>query len=145
MIEKLEKMLESGLSLEEAFQTINWKEFEESVAEIFEKHDFKVKKNFIFKTSKKYQIDLIAERGELVVIVDCKQWGKHRYKTSALKKAALKQNERKEELKKILGSEKKILPIIVTLVDENFYEFEGVFIVPLFKLNSFLTEIHQFL
>jgi len=145
MIEKLEKMIENGLNLEEAFQIISWKEFEESVAEIFEKHNFKVKRNFIFKTSKKYQIDLIAERGELIVIVDCKQWGKHRYKTSALKKAALKQNERKEELKKLLGNGKKILPIIVTLNDENFYDFEKVFIVPLFKLNNFLNEIHQFL
>ncbi|MCS7094070.1 MAG: restriction endonuclease [Candidatus Aenigmarchaeota archaeon] len=140
-LEKMEELIKNGLTLEEAFQTINWQDFEKVVAEIFEKHGFKSTINFVFKTEKKYQIDVLAERGELIVLVDCKQWGKHRYKVSELKKAALRHKERCEEFKKIVEDGRKLIPLIVTLLDECVYQFEGVYIVPLFKLNSFLLEI----
>ncbi len=140
-LEEIENLVREGKDLEDIFSIISWKEFEEKIEEIFKTHGFKTRKNFVFKTSKRFEIDILAEKRDLVFIVDCKQWGKGRYKISSLKKAAEKNLERMKELQNtLLGRNKKIIPIIVTLLDECFYEHDGVYIVPLFKLNNFLLQ-----
>jgi Holliday junction resolvase-like predicted endonuclease len=140
-LEEIEKMIREGKTVEEILSSVDWREFEEKVEEIFKIHSFKTKRNFRFKTSKRFEIDIIAEKRDLVFIVDCKQWGKGRYKTSPLKKAAERQMERAEAIKQtFIGHNKKIIPIIITLFDECIYEFNGVFIIPVFKLNNFLLE-----
>jgi len=140
-IEEIENLIRSGKTVEEVLSFISWKEFEEKVEEIFRIHNFKTIRNFRFKTAKRFEIDIIAEKRDLVFAVDCKQWNKGRYKISALKKAAERNLERAKELQNtLIGRNKKVIPIIITLFDETIYEHNGVFIVPLFKLNSFLLE-----
>jgi Holliday junction resolvase-like predicted endonuclease len=140
-LEEIEKMIREGKTVEEILSSIDWREFEEKVEEIFKIHSFKTKRNFRFKTSKRFEIDIIAEKRDLVFIVDCKHWSKGRYKTSPLKKAAERQMERAKAIKQtFIGHNKKIIPIIITLFDECIYEFNGVFIIPVFKLNNFLLE-----
>lgn len=139
-LKRVEEMIRNGLELEEAFQLFDWKDFEELVSEIFEKHNYKVTSNFWFKVEKRYQIDFLAEKGDVILAVDCKQWGKHRYKSSSLKREASKHMVRAEKLK-VKFSNKKIIPIIITLVDEGIYEFGDVIIVPISKLNSFLCQL----
>lgn len=140
-LEKLEEMIRNGLEIEEAFQLFDWKDFEKSVSEIFERHGYKVTKNFWFKGRKRYQIDFLAERGDVILAVDCKQWGKHRYKVSSLKKEAAKHSEKIKELELHFSDKKKIIPLIITLLDEGIYTFNEVTIIPLSKLNSFLCQI----
>jgi Holliday junction resolvase-like predicted endonuclease len=138
-LEEIEEMIRKGKTVEEILSVVDWKEFEEKVEEIFKRHEFETKRNFRFKTSKRFEVDIIAEKRNIVFIVDCKQWGKGRYKFSPLRKAAEKQIERVKALKQtFIGLKKEIIPIIVTLFDEGIYEFNGVFIVPVFKLNNFL-------
>jgi len=140
-LEEIENLIRSGKTVEEVLSLISWKEFEEKVEEIFRIHNFKTIRNFRFKTAKRFEIDIIAEKRDLIFAVDCKQWNKGRYKISALKKAAERNLERVKELQNtLIGRNKKIIPIIITLFDETIYEHDGVFIVPLFKLNSFLLE-----
>ena len=140
-LEEIENLIRSGKTVEEVLSLIRWKEFEEKVEEIFRIHNFKTIRNFRFKTAKRFEIDIIAEKRDLIFAVDCKQWNKGRYKISALKKAAERNLERVKELQNtLIGRNKKIIPIIITLFDETIYEHDGVFIVPLFKLNSFLLE-----
>ncbi|MFZ8830346.1 MAG: restriction endonuclease [Candidatus Aenigmatarchaeota archaeon] len=140
-LEEIEKMIREGKTVEEVLRLVDWREFEEKVEEIFKIHGFKTKKNFRFKTSKRFEADIVAEKRDLVFIIDCKKWGKGRYKTYHIKKAAEKQLERTEAIKQtFVGYDKKIIPMIITLFDEGIYEFNNVFIVPIFKLNSFLLE-----
>lgn len=139
-LSEIEKLLKSGKNLEEILKLINWKEFEEKIGEIFQAHGFKTTRNFRFKTDKKHEIDLIAERGNKVFVVDCKHWSRGRYKLYELKKAALKQKYRAMEFKKFIGKEKEIIPIVLTLYDEGVYQIEDIFIIPSFKLNTFLLE-----
>lgn len=143
LVRKIELFIKNGLSLEEAFSMIDWKDFENVIGEIFELHGFKVSRNVIIKTQRKrrYQVDLVAESFDIVFVVDCKQWKKHRYKISELKKACLKQKERATMISSTLPR-KKIVPLIITLLDEGILEFERVFIVPLSKLNYFLSNYH---
>jgi len=142
-IEEIENLVRSGKTVEEVLSLVSWKEFEEKVEEIFRIHNFKTTRNFKFKTTKRFEIDIIAEKRDLLFVIDCKQWNKGRYKMSALKKAAEKNLEKAKELQSTLigrKRNKKIVPIIITLFDEAIYEHNGVFIVPLFKLNGFLLE-----
>jgi hypothetical protein len=141
MLEEIENLVRSGKSIEEVLSLVDWKEFEEKVEEIFKIHNFKTTRNFRFKMTKRFEVDILAEKRDLLFVVDCKQWGKGRYKTSELKKAAEKNLKRAEEIKNtLIGRNKKIITIIITLFDEAIYEHKGVFIVPLFKLNNFLLE-----
>jgi Holliday junction resolvase-like predicted endonuclease len=140
-LDEIENFIRSGKNIEDIFSLFNWREFEEKVEEIFKIHNFKTIKNFRFKTTKRFEIDILAEKRDLLFVVDCKQWSKGRNKTTALKRAAEKNVERAEELKNtLMGKNKIIIPIIISLFDEGIYEHHGVYIVPLFKLNNFLLQ-----
>jgi Holliday junction resolvase-like predicted endonuclease len=141
-------------NIEHVLQDLDWREFENTIAEIFSINGFKIEQNFRFKTKKRYEIDVVAIRANMVFCVDCKQWRGGRYKKSGLKRAIIMQKERVEELegfiiddtdmKRNLGIDKQcIYPLIVTLFEENLIEFENCFIVPAWKLNSFLLDFEK--
>ncbi|MEM5811709.1 MAG: restriction endonuclease [Candidatus Aenigmatarchaeota archaeon] len=136
-LEEIEEKIRNKKSIEEVLKFLTWKDFELITKEIFERNGFNVRFNYRFKTTKRYQIDILAEKRDVLICVDCKHW-RRGYKVGRIKKAALKQKERINELMKIL-EEKKIVPIILTLLDMGIYEFENVFIIPIFYLNEFLN------
>ena len=150
-LEEVEKFLKEGKQIEEAVRNFDWKEFESLVKEIFESHDFKVKRNFRFKTKKRFEIDLIAMNPTKVFCVDCKEWGRGRNKISALKKAVEMQEDRVRQLEKFLKTNPiasrmlkidgklEFLPLIVTWLEEDLKKESETMVVPVWKLNSFLA------
>jgi hypothetical protein len=54
---------------------IDWKKFENDVADIFENFSYKVDRDVRFKTSRNFQIDLIAYDDKRCFFVDCKDHG----------------------------------------------------------------------
>jgi Holliday junction resolvase len=157
-LEEIRKDLLKGKTIEEVLEKFDWRGFERTVAEIFESNDFEVKQNFTFKTKRRYQIDVLARRERIVLCVDCKEWGKGRYKKTGLKYAANSQEERVNQLikflkknliaKQMLGIDlrkQKFYPLIVTLLEEGLLKESETFVVPVWKLNSFLLDIEKFL
>jgi Holliday junction resolvase-like predicted endonuclease len=152
-LEKIKAKLLNGKKIEDVLEKFNWKEFEEVIAEIFRKNNFRTKQNFRFKTKRRFEIDLIALKRNLVFCVDCKEWSKGRYKKTGLRYAVKNQKERTEELKKFIKNnpiaqsslkideKHEFHPLIVTLLEEDLVEENNVFIVPVWKLNNFLIEI----
>ncbi len=136
---------------------LEWKQFERFVAEILRSHMFKVKHGMRFKIKRKYEIDLFAVRGEKVFCVDCKNWSTGRYKSSALRKAARMQEERVLQFKKYIWKNlilHKILNVnpnsefhslVVTSVEETIVNENQTFIVPVAKLNTFLSELEKYM
>ncbi len=121
--------------LENASKEAKWQVFEGLVSYIFEQNGFNVKVNVVKIFGKKRrQYDVIAENKGRTFIVDCKKW--KRNNLSAIKKEIKKHKER------CLLLDKNAVPLIVTLVEENVQEYEGVFVVPIHRLNSFLNEIN---
>ena len=119
----------------------HWKTFEEIVAEVFQLHGYETDLNFRFKTSRRYEIDVLAVCKDKAIAVDCKRWLGGRYKLSQLKKEAEKHAERSKELANVWKDEvKEVIPIIVTLKEEGIKEWNGVIILPIWKLNTFLLE-----
>lgn len=154
---KIRKFILAGKPLEEIIEAFDWKEFEQIVAEIFISNNFIVKQKFRFKTKRRYEIDIIAVRGQTALCVDCKEWGRGRYKKTSLKYAAKEQEMRTKEFIKFIKNNpiaqtklkvkpnQKIHPSIVTWLQEELVRENGTFIVPVWKLNSFLLELENYL
>jgi len=156
-LEKIRKNVLSGEDIEEVLENFDWKEFEKIVSDIFEINSFRIFRNFRFKTNRRYEIDLIAIKGNKIICVDCKEWGRGRYKKSGLKNAADKQKQRVKEFRKFLrknpiakakfriNKKNQFHPLIITLFQEEIIKKDEVFIVPIWKLNHFLNEMEKYL
>jgi len=93
----------------------------------------------------------------MILCIDCKSWSRGRYKKSGLREAARLQEERVNELKKFLKKsltkymkfkkEKKIrfVPLVITLFEEDLTREGSTVFVPIWKLNSFLQEIENYI
>lgn len=117
--------------------SIKWQYFEKIVGFVFKENNFSVSISTVKSfNGVKRQFDVIAESPRYVFTADCKRWTKRRYKSSMLKTAVEKQVERSCYYKG--ESEKTIIPLIVTLMHEDLVMHEGVFIIPIEKLNDFI-------
>jgi Holliday junction resolvase-like predicted endonuclease len=152
-LEEIKNLILKGKTLEEILEKFDWKEFEATVFEIFVANNFFVKKNFRFKTKQKYELDIVATKGNFVVCADCKDWSSGRYKKTALRYSVEKQEKRIEELKKFLrnnliakkmlkiGSKPVFVSLIISLLQEDIVIEGKTVIVPVEKLNTFLVEL----
>jgi len=123
---------------------ISWREFEAEVRKICEAHEFNTLFRYNFKDEYgRAEIDVIAEKGRILLCIDAKLYSKNRYRVSQLKKEAEKHVKRCERFSKKVG--KKAIPIITTLIDDFIYYYEGCIIVPFHFLNHFLAEIYTYL
>jgi len=156
-LEQIKKRILQGEQIEKIIEEIKWKEFEELVESVLKKHDFRSYHNFRFKTKTRYEIDILAIREKTALAIDCKQWGKGRYKKTGLRYASQYQKDRVKQLKKFLknniiaqnklGLKKnvKFIPLIVTWFEEDLIEHENVFIVPIWKFNQFLLSLSEYI
>lgn len=155
-LDQIKQRVLGGEEIEEILEEIDWKEFEEFVAEILKKHGFKTHLNFRFKTKKRYEVDVLAVKGNLSLLIDCKYWKRGRYKKTELKYAVENQEKRVEELKNFLGdnlnlqkqlelflNNVKLIPLIVTWFEEDLLKYEETLIVPVWKLNHFLLNLSE--
>ncbi len=152
LLKGLENLMRKGSDIEDVLQKSNWKNFEDVVSEIFEANGYVTKLNFRFKTSRRYEIDVIASKGNDILCIDCKWWGRGRYKKSGLKNAITMQNMRMKEFGKFLKDNPiargilklkslHLAALIVTLHDEDMIKQDNTFVVPIWKLNEFLVEV----
>ena len=124
-----------------------WQNFERLTAFIFEKNDFQAVTNIVktLKKKKRRQYDVIAKTNSRTnsktFLVECKKWAGNRSRLSALKKA-IEMHKERTEFYQLLTREDAI-PIVVTLVEEEIRSYEGVPIVPILRLNSFINELDQ--
>lgn len=119
-----------------------WQNFEVLVGFIFEANDFQVNVNKVRTFNKKRrQYDVIAKKNNRTYLVECKKWSGNRYRLSALKKAIQQHKERTEFYRNL--TEENLIPIIVTFIEEDIKFYEGMPIIPILRLNSFISEIDR--
>ncbi len=126
--------------IERVLKNYDWKDFESFVEFVFQQHDYETKRNFRFKTDKRYEVDIIAEKN-VIICVDCKRLSSGRSKRSFLKNSAERHKKRTEELGKFSKKDKKLLPLIITLMDEDIIEYQNVIILPIWKINDFILSL----
>jgi len=149
-----QKVLERQ-EIEKVIAEIDWKEFEELVSKILKKHDFETYNNFNFKTTRRYEIDVLAVKKKIILAIDCKKWGRGRYKRTGLKYAVYDQKNRAKRLKDFLKNNPivrsklkisgrvKLIPLIITWFEEDLLNHENVFIIPIWKFNNFLLNLNE--
>uniref|UniRef100_A0A7C3F3X1 NERD domain-containing protein n=1 Tax=Candidatus Methanomethylicus mesodigestus TaxID=1867258 RepID=A0A7C3F3X1_9CREN len=151
-LENVLALLRRGVSLEDAAKGLEWRAFEGVSSQIFSENGYREFRNFRFSSKKKrYEVDIVAISMPRIILADCKHWSLRAGKGSALKKAAEAQMRRALEFGsklqefKILGiadHDKAILiPIIITLHEEGIAFSNGVTVVPLSRLNSFIDGV----
>ena len=100
-LREIERKVSNGMSIEEAIGETDWRGFEDICSKILEENGWKTRKNYRFKTERRYEIDILAERNGDVLLIDCKQWGQRPGKSTQLRASARKQLERMNEWKRI--------------------------------------------
>ena len=156
-LEEIKGRILKGEEIEKILEKIDWKEFEELIRKILENHDFESFHNFRFRTKRKYEIDILANRDDLILAVDCKKWRRGRYKKTNLKYAVKSQKERVKKLisflnknfiwknKLKISKRTKFIPLIVTWFEEDLIQYDNVFIVPVWKFNNFLLNLSEYI
>lgn len=156
-LEELKTQIMKGKSIEEILKKSDWKNFESVIARIFEENNFLTKLNFRFKTKRRYEIDIIAIRNNKIFCVDCKLWDKGRYKKTSLKYSITTQEKRVKEFRKFLKknpiarsmlkieSDFTVYPLLITLYEENMIKEKETFVIPAWKLNSFVNELESYI
>jgi hypothetical protein len=148
--DRIQREILKGRDIEDVIDRLDWKEFEQFCGRILEEHNWKVQTTFRFKLERRYEIDVLAKKGDHVLAIDCKHWGIRPGKATQLRCAAEKQAERAGKLSKIKALDsfwKRISfhPIVVTLLQEDILKENDVWIVPVFKLNDFLLNVESYL
>jgi hypothetical protein len=150
--------VEQGASIGEIVELLTWKDFEGFVASIMTANSYQCVESFRRRGNLQMhgmEIDVIGVKGTSIITIDAKMWGIRSGKASALKKAAEKQKTRAKELSeeldrlakkmgKLSPKECQLFPVIVTWLVEEVELHEGVPVVPIFKLNSFILDFDQY-
>ena len=130
--------IKTGIPIEEASRSVDWKGFEGLVAEILESKNFEVVRNFRMKKPT-MEIDVVGIHLGTAILVDCKHW--KRMTNSALEKIVLRQIDR---VKHYVASTDEVVaaPVIVTLYQEETRFVSKVPIVPIMQFSSFVDEFY---
>jgi len=152
------QVVELGAEIVEVVKLMTWKDFEGLIAGILSENNFRCTESFRRRGSsdvKGMEIDVIGVRGPMALSVDAKMWSVRGGKASALRTAAEKQKERtirlttqlsrlSEKIPSMVKGQYTIIPIMVTWLVEEVELHEGVPVVPVFKLNSFIQDFELY-
>jgi len=141
-----------GGDLERVSRGLGWLEFENFVALAFQENGYAVRRHLRFRSQgRRWEVDLLALRRPLMVLVECKHW-LHGLAASIIRKTV------KEHLAKakaftealpglrrgvnLLGwSHATVVPALVSLTQSPFKFYEAVPIVPVLQLPSFISDL----
>ena len=140
-----------GTDIERVSNVLDWKEFENFAANILEKNNYSVKKNFRFKASqRRWEIDIIAYHKPIIICIDCKLWHKG-WSNSAITRVAESQDIRTKAFGNSLPSLGKkiklkdwkkaiIFPAILSLLPGQIKIKKRIPIIPILAFQNFINE-----
>ncbi|MBY8996114.1 MAG: hypothetical protein KGD60_00185 [Candidatus Thorarchaeota archaeon] len=150
--------VKEGASIADMVDLLTWKDFEGFVATILSANGYRCVESYRRRGNSLIhgmEIDVIGVKGNIIIAIDAKMWSIRSGKSSALKTAAEKQKKRTQELTKelvrlsekmrtLVEKEYRLFPVLVTWLVEEVELHEGVPVVPVFKLNSFILDLDQY-
>jgi len=133
------KICETGYDISRVVKFLTWQDFEFFVCQVAEEvgyralHDIRMKKP-------RMQIDAVCIKGDFGISFDCKHW--RYYSHSAISSAAIAQGKRSARLceSKIIPGVRRVLPAVVTIHETAIRLLDGVAIVPVNAINTFLLD-----
>lgn len=141
------RAVELGVDIERVSRALGWREFEEMAAYIFEENGFEVQRRLRFKAEgRRWEIDLVAIRRPYILCAECKRW-RRGMRGLALERVVERQLRRVRALVTAgvarvlkIGGWKALhlLPLVLLLSPPLRRLLEGVPIIPILELPSFL-------
>ncbi|HZW84367.1 MAG TPA: restriction endonuclease [Nitrososphaerales archaeon] len=135
-------LLKLDVQLDEVSRLLTWKDFERLAGALFRAAGYQVKEN-LYLRKPRAQIDLVAYGPSTILAVDCKHWGRG-VPGSTFRKAAQDQLKRCEMLRRKLDDSRPIGAMILALSPPEGTFVEGVPVVPVRTLRSFLGELESY-
>lgn len=132
--------LQRGCDIQECSKVLSWKDFEYFTSELLTMFEYITKVNIVL-SKPRAQLDVIGIKNDFAMTIDCKHW---KYNNKTTLTLYVEKQIRRTIL--WLQREKKItkaLPIIITLDNPCFKFINGVPIVPILTLKSFLNEFDK--
>jgi Holliday junction resolvase-like predicted endonuclease len=147
--------LRKGLDLEAVCETLDWREFEDLATFALERNGYKATKHFRFKTSRRYEVDVLGLKEPHILVIECKHW-KRSWQRAATHKFVDAHRKRAEAFAKYATAAKgrlgldrwreiKLVPIVITLSETPVKVHSEIPIVPIFYLQNVLTELELLL
>lgn len=137
--------INKGINVVDISSKLNWHDFELFTSELLKYHGYTVYTNFRLKNPKR-EIDIIGIKSQKAILIDCKHWKKK--SITGLKQIVEKQKNRsKLFIQKSNLKVQNVFPIVLTFLPNGNSIINGVPIISINKLNSFLLDfdnIHQY-
>jgi hypothetical protein len=143
-----EELIHSGGDPQKVSRFLDWREFENFAVDSFEENGYLTAKHVVFKTQMgRREVDILAWNDTFLFAVDCKHWlqGLSPARTRDAVRAQVERSNALAGQPEILcrygilqPSQRKVAPAILTLVEGSQKVVDGVPIVPVSKLMSFL-------
>ncbi len=137
--------------LQQVARALTWQEFEAFTDECLKSVGFDTQKGIIVKDdSRRWQIDVIAKKGRVILAIDCKHWESPGY-DSKVRKAADHQQRAVQALiqQMAVGGEVEVdgfmaLPMILTLFEPRSPMVNGAVVVSVEQFADFLEGVSPF-
>ena len=138
-------------AIQQVARALTWQEFEAFTEECLQTVGFDSKKGVMVKDySRRWQMDVIARKGSMILAVDCKHWESPGYE-SKLSRAAEHQKLAVQALLhqmtirgEIDGEGVQALPMILTLFEPRSRLVDGVVVVSVDQLADFLQGVSPY-
>jgi hypothetical protein len=143
-----ERLIHSGVDAKKVSRLLGWQEFEAFAEEILTENGFSTRNHLVFKSrTGRREIDILAWNDTFMLAVDCKHWLRG-LSPGRMKDAARAQVERVTalarrpelllRLKVIRPEGRSIIPVILALGEVEDRLIDGVPIVSMSRLLSFI-------
>ncbi len=137
--------------LQQVARVLTWQEFEAFTEECLQTVGFDTQKGLIVKDdSRRWQIDVIAKKGPMILAIDCKHWESPGYE-SKLSNAAEHQKLALQALIQQMVARGEVgregllaLPMILTLFEPRARVVGGVVVVSIEQFGDFLERVSPF-
>jgi len=122
---------------------LTWQEFEAQVRDVLDCAGFLTEFRRVFVLDgRRHEIDVVARRFDVTLLIDAKRYGKARPRRSSLKAQARMHLTRCEEFDRAFSS--KSVPVIVSWLDDALLIDGDCFIVPFSKLEDFVVHLEYY-
>ena len=136
-------------ALQAVLRALTWQEFEIFSEECLGRAGFETQKGLIFKDGRRrWQVDIIARRGQIMLVLDCKHWESPNYSSKIY--AAVRHHKqslgplvRHMKIRGLLGNHQDVwaLPVIITLFEPRVSLLDGVVLASVAQLGDFLEHV----
>lgn len=135
-------LLKIGAEPEQVSRLLSWREFEQLSASLLRASGYQVRENVVL-TRPRAQLDVVATGASIILSIDCKHY-RREHSPSSLLAFARNQLRRSGLLREKTDDRRLIASVILSVSEPEGKFVEGVAIVPIRALRSFLNSFDSY-